>query len=103
MLFTPVVKAFLKKALWIFLGVVGVVLTIALILPLFFRNKQTDLSPLKEVLDKAKLQIDRAEIDAQIARARAASKEKETIDKLIALKDEPDRRKRLEQLSALLK
>ena len=95
-------KAALKKIFWIFLCAVGVALAIVIILPLFFKNKQTQQSPVHEIIEKTKLEIDKIEIDSKIEEAISKGKEESVIKQIEALKEEPDRKKRLERLSHLL-
>jgi uncharacterized tellurite resistance protein B-like protein len=95
-------KAILKKVLWIVLAAVGLALLLVLVIPLLVRNKKSGQSPVREIIEKTKLEVDKAEIEAQIEIAKAQGKEEAVIKELESIKKETDRRKRLERLSALL-
>ena len=95
-------KAILKKAFWVVLAAIGLALLLVLIIPLLVRNKKTNQSPIKEIIEKTQLEIDKAEIEAQVEIAKAEGKEEAVIRELEEIKKETDRKKRLERLSELL-
>jgi len=95
-------KAILKKTFWIVLGIIGIALACLLILPLFFKNKETSLAPVQEIAEKVKLEVDKIDIDTQIEIAKSRGKEESFIKELKSLKLEIDRKERLERLAKLL-
>jgi len=89
-----------KKVLWWCVGILGAIGVIVLLIFIF--KKKSPKVAASEIIDKAKQKIDAIDIEAKVAAAEAAKVEKEIVEKIEALKDIEDEKKRNEELAALL-
>jgi ATP-dependent Zn protease len=89
-----------KKALWWLLGIFGVVLIIGLVL-FFVLRKGGPSEAIKQVVNKTKNEVSKADIEAKIKAAEAAGVEKEKIEEIkntLEIDDVDERRKKLAEL-----
>jgi hypothetical protein len=89
-----------KKVLYWCLGILGAFGVIVLLIFIF--KKKSPGAAASEIVAKAKQKIDAIDIEAKAEAAEAAKVEAVTVEKIRALKDIEDEKKRNEELAALL-
>jgi cytoskeletal protein RodZ len=90
-----------KKVLWWILGILGVILVIVFILAVVLRKKSPSKA-VDEVIQKTKLEVDKADVAAKVKAAEAAGAEKEAVEEIKKVLEIDDADKRRERLADLL-